>query len=399
MTKNLDIIKDTRVNCYSVIVQFTVEDYLNMVQKAFHNRKGGLEGQRDTLKTRTAIRIRKRMEKDIALGAVLPPIVIGAVVSTKELTTIERIEDKDEFLQFVYQIPSDNISIIDGMQRTTALNDVFNKALKDNYEIATRKIRIEFWIASQINSLTYRMLVLNTGQVPWNLRRQIETVFQVIIKEIQQKYPNIEIITINDEGRRTKPGQFQANNVIELFLVFGARTEKINLPERLADEFTRLDFIESTSNADFTNIFYEVMSYLSKFDNAFDHAIASYQSENTEEYFNFKQGKDLFSSQPACVGFLTAIASATLGRPGNEYTPEKQNQKWQEIKINADKLLEKLVSFNHNEMQEFLCFDTLNEVVSKKIAKSNEREFFLGAFKVLIDENFEVENMNPCWSY
>ena len=399
MTKNLDIIKDTRVDCYSVIVQFTVGDYLSMVEKTFHNRKGGLEGQRDTLKTRTAIRIRKRMEKDIALGAVLPPIVIGAIVSTKELTKIATIEDKDEFLQFVCQIPSDNISIIDGMQRTTALNDAFNKALKDNYEIATRKIRIEFWIASQINSLTYRMLVLNTGQVPWNLRRQIETVFQVIIKEIQQEYPDIEIITINDEGRRTKPGQFHANNVIELFLVFGARTEKINLPERLADEFTRLDFIESTSNAEFTNIFYEVMSYLSKFDNAFDHAIASYQSENTEEYFNFKQGKDLFSSQPACVGFVTAIASATLGRPGNEYTPEKQNQKWQDIKTNADKLLEKLGSFNHNEMEEFLCFDTLNEVVSKKIAKSNEREFFRGAFKVLIDENFEIENMNPCWSY
>ncbi|MBD2132471.1 hypothetical protein H6F47_08510 [Sphaerospermopsis sp. FACHB-1094] len=398
MTKNLDIIKDTRVDCYSVIVQFTVGDYLNMVQKAFHNRKGGLEGQRDTLKTRTAIRIRKRMEKDIALGAVLPPIVIGAIVSTKELTTIETIEDKDEFLQFVYQIPPDNISIIDGMQRTTALNDAFNKALKDNYEIATRKIRIEFWIASQINSLTYRMLVLNTGQVPWNLRRQIETVFQVIIKEIQQKYPDIEIITINDEGRRTKPGQFHANNVIELFLVFGARTEKINLPERLADEFTKLDFIESTSNENFTNIFYEVMSYLCKFDNAFDRAEYC-QIPNTEEYFNFKQGKDLFSSQPVCIGFVTAIASATLGRPGNEYTPEKQNQKWQDIKTNADKLLEKLGSFNSNQMQEFLCFDTLNEVVSKKITKSNEREFFRGAFKVLIDENFEVENMNPCWSY
>jgi hypothetical protein len=141
------------------------------------------------------------------------------------------------------------------------------------------------------------------------------------------------------------------------------------------------------------------MFYLSKFDNAFDHAIASYQSENIEEYFNFKQGKDLFSSQPACVGFVTAIASATLGRPGNEYTPEKQNQKWQDIKTNADKLLQKLGSFNSNQMQEFLCFDTLNEVVSKKIAKSNEREFFRGAFKVLIDENFEVENMNPCWSY
>lgn len=388
----LDSIKDTRVDCYSVMMQLTVAEYLNLVKQAFQNR-GGLEGQRDTLKTTTAIRIRKRMIQDIQSGAVLPPIVIGVIVSEDKFATIERLQDNNSFSHFVENLESDNISIIDGMQRTSALNEALNELLKDNHQVELPKIRIEFWIASKINSLTYRMLVLNTGQVPWNLRRQIETVFQTIIKEIQQTYSDIEIITINDEGRRTKPGQFQANNVIELFLVFGSRKEKIDIQERLADEFTRLDFIESTSNEKFTTIFYEVMSYLSKFDNA----IASYSGENIEGHF--KEGKDLFSSQPACVGFVTAIALATLGRPGNEYTPEKQNQKWQDIKANADGLLQKLSNFNSQELGEFLDFVTLNELISNKPGKSSyyEREFFLQAFKLLIEEKFEIGSMNPCW--
>ncbi|HLP89698.1 MAG TPA: hypothetical protein VK184_14035 [Nostocaceae cyanobacterium] len=381
----LDIIKDTKVNCYSVVVQFTVEKYLNMVKQAFENR-GGLEGQRDTLKTTTAIRIRDRMIKDIGSGAVLPPIVIGVIVTGEKFKTIETIKDNNSFLQFIEGIPKEDISIIDGMQRTNALNTALN-----DHPIQNHKIRIEFWIASQVNSLTYRMLVLNTGQVPWNLRRQIETIFQFIIKEIQEKYPDIEILKINEERRRKRSGHFQAYNVIELFLVFGGRKEKIDVQEKLAEEFTRLDFIEATSNEDFTNIFYEVMFYLSKF----DHAVASYQGENIEGYF--KEGKDLFSSQPACVGFVTAIALATLGRPGNKYTPEKQNQKWQEIKINADQLLQRLQRFNSEEIGEFLDFVTLNELISRKPAKSNEREFFLKAFQVLIEENFDVENMNPCW--
>ncbi|GCL39231.1 hypothetical protein SR1949_43540 [Sphaerospermopsis reniformis] len=383
---SLDTIKDTRVNCYSVIIQLTVAEYLNLVKQAFQNR-GGLEGQRDPLKTTTAIRIRDRMIKDIASGAVLPPIVIGVIVPEAKLETIQTLKDDNSFLEFIHEIPKEDFSIIDGMQRTNALNT----ALNDKHQIKNNKIRIEFWIASQVNSLTYRMLVLNTGQVPWNLRRQIETVFQFIIKEIQQKYKEIEILQINEERRRNRSGQYQASNIIELFLVFGARKEKIDVQEKLADEFTRLDFIESTSKDNFTNTFYEVMYYLYQF----DHALKSYQDDNIEGYF--KAGKDLFGSQPACVGFVTAIALAILGRPGNEYPQEKQDQKWQDIKQNADKLLEKLKNCNTDEIGKFLDFTTLNEIISSKPVKYNEREFFRDAFKLLIEEKFEIENMNPCW--
>jgi hypothetical protein len=391
MSKNIDKIKDTRVNCYSVMTQFQVEEYLKMVKNAFENR-GGLEGQRDTLKTNTAIRIRKRMTKDIEAGAVLPPIVIGVIIPQDNFAIIEQLEDNNAFLEFINKIPEDSISIIDGMQRTKALS----VALKDNANICDHEIRVEFWIASQINSLIYRMLVLNTGQVPWEIRRQIETVFQGIIKELKEKFSEIEIITLTDKNhknKRSSPGQFKSDDIIELFLVFGAKKVKIDIPERLAEEFIRLDFISSTSNPNLTNIFYEVMFCLYKF----DQAISRYQNEEIQGYF--QKGKDLFSSQPACVGFVTALAFSILGRPGNDYEPEEQNQKWQDIKNNTDILLTKIDKLSNDEIGNFLDFPTLNELISKKTGRKDffEREFFLQAFNLLISEKFNIDNMTQCW--
>jgi hypothetical protein len=371
------------------MLQSSIDEYIRMVKRAFED-KGGLEGQRDALKTNTAIRIRSRMIQDIALGAVLPPIVLGAIVPVQDFETIKELNDNAAFLEFIHNQQENNIYIIDGMQRTKALIE----ALKDAPKIADNKIRLEYWIASDINSLTYRMLVLNTGQVPWNIRRQIEIVFQIIIKEIEQKIPDIDIMKGDEGRRRANAGQFQANNIVELYLVFGARKEKIDIQERLAEEFTRLDFIESTSNPDFTNIFYEVIDYLVRFDRFFSY----YQGRNdVEEYF--KEGKDLFSSQPACVGFVTAIALSVLGRPGSDYIPEKQNQKWNDIKAKADQLLKRLETLDSEDIGKFLDFETLQEIISKKPGKASyfEREFFLQAFKVLIEENFDIENMTQCW--
>jgi len=388
MTTDIDILKDEKVNCYSVMVQLRVEEYLNMVNSTFKNRRGGLEGQRDTLKTTTAIRIRNRMVQDIEAGAVIPPIVIGVIVPQNTFSTLHTL-DRTSFLALMETIDSDSISIIDGMQRTTAISEVLKNPHRD---ISQNKLRIEYWIASQVNSLIYRMLVLNTGQVPWNIRRQIEIVFRQIIKELKEKSPSVQILGENEEKqRRLSSGQFQADNVIELFLVCSARKEKLDLQERLADVFLKQDLIESVANSNFTNIFYEVIDYLGKFDKA----IAKYKDENSEGYF--KNGKDLFGSQPACVGFVTAIGLSVLGRPGSDHNSETQNEKWKQLKNDADQMLQYLSPLDSSQMGIFLDFPTLNELIGKKPAKSNEREFFLQAFKTLIEEKFKVSSMTPCW--
>ena len=52
----------------------STQDYLALVEQAYQNR-GGIDFQREKLRTTSAIRIRRRMVADVVQGAVLPPVV------------------------------------------------------------------------------------------------------------------------------------------------------------------------------------------------------------------------------------------------------------------------------------------------------------------------------------
>lgn len=386
---NLSIHEDRRSNCLSIMTTTTIEDYLNLIDEAFGNKnKGNLEFQRDSLKTKSAIQIRRRMIDDIGLGAVLPPMVVGLIVEGEKFESLRKINEVD-FKVFIENVTKDNISLIDGMQRTTALIE----AVK-NKDIYQQEIRVEFWIASKVNSLIYRMLILNSGQIPWNLRRQIEVIYRSLIKEIQEKVSDLELLKVDDKGRRSKAGQFQANEIIELFLVFGARKETIDTKERVADEFARLDIIEATESNDLTAKFITILSDLSKIDKEL-----SRFNTNGDQVGKFEYGKDLFSSQPAKVGFLTAIAKKIYGRPGTDINFAKQESNYSDIKIGLESLVTKLTLMEDNGLDTFLSYSTLNERISKQSSKVGlfEREFFTKAFEVLIEEHFDITSLHTCW--
>lgn len=384
-------LKDTRVNCWSIMTVIKISDYLGLVKSAYENR-GGIEGQRDPLRTNTAIRIRKTMLHDLAKGAVLPPVVLGIIVSDEEFGRVGSLASPD-FHKMLQGMPKNKISIIDGMQRTTALNELTDQ------KVLNREMRVEYWIATSTNSLIYRMLVLNTGQVPWNLRRQIEVVFQSMITEIEAE-TSMELLGVGEGRRRARAGQFKASDIIELFLVFGARKEKVDTKERLADEFTRLDFIEATASSNLTGMFYEVLRYLNNLDIAFG-KYRAVDEDRSQGGIRFLAGKDLFASQPACVGFIAATALQILGRPGVERSSKQQQDELESIKNNADLLLTRLGTLNSEELRSFLDFATLNQLLTEKKSSKSvgdfEREFFLAAFRVLLEEKFNIASMTPCW--
>lgn len=381
--ENISVLNDLRTSCYSVMTTTTLKQYLQFIQNPYKN-KGGIEEQREPLKTSSALRIRKRMIDDILRGTILPPIVIGLIVNEEKYHDIRT----ETFSDILSTINPPDIAIIDGMQRTTALFDAAEKGVDLDYPI-----RIEFWVTNKIDSLVYRMLVLNTGQVPWNLRRQIEVVFRSMIDEISDKVENVELIRINDLGRRSKAGQFHASDIIELYLVFGARKEKIDTKERLSDEFTRLDFIEATESSEFTNFFYASLNYLGIIDKEF----ARYDSLDKIDKFN--SGKDIFDSQPARVGFMTAIAKYVFGRPGTERNIEERNRCWDNLIKGLNKFTQNLSAKDSHQMETFLQVEFINEGISKKSSKIGdfEREYFTKAFDVLIELNFDVDTLEVCW--
>lgn len=395
MDKN--ILLDKKLKCMSIIIKMSVREYLQMVEKAYKNR-GGISGQREALKQKTAISIRNRMIEDIKEGTLLPPVVIGIVTNAEKYKKVEKGEITYE--QLITNDTVEQLSIIDGMQRTTALM----KAVSEKEEVNQRELRVEYWISDNSNSLLYRMLILNTGQVPWNVRRQIEIVFSGIVKEIKENVAGIEVFEIDDSAKRSKGGQYQADGLVELFLAFGARTWKINTREKLTDEFTRHDFLQSSGETDLVRLFCEVLECMVQMDILLD-AKYKKKEDNSEEkkeessIEKFKSGKELFAGQPARIGFVAAAGEKIMGRPGDERDKEKIDNSKNKFKNAILNVIRNLEKKNGNELIEYIDFATLNQVMERRTAKVGdyERELFYEAFKALVEEDGELSSLGICW--
>ena len=371
--KHLTIVKDKRSNCLSCMGITTIQDYIKYIEDIY-KIKGGIEGQRDALRTSSAIKIRKRMVEDIVKGTVLPPVVLGLLLSHEDFIKINTAEpNKDVILEILSNASDENISLIDGMQRTTAIIEAF----KMSEDIANNDLRVEIWIVENLNNLMYRMLVLNTGQVPWTIRRQLEVVYGSLLKTIKNSVPEIEIYAIDDSKYRTDGGQYQGESIIELFIVFGSRKEKVNIKERVAEEFTRLDFIESTDKSDLLSMFIRCLQIMYKVDKAF----TRFESQNKTG--KFAEGKDLFKSQPARIGFMAALAIEIFGRPGNDRGEEAQLKILNRIENEVDDFIALVDKLTKEELEAFLALNILNECLNdhnpSKVGDF-ERTFFKEAF-------------------
>lgn len=395
---NISVIKDNRSECYSIMGVTNIEEYINYVKSVYENR-GGISGQRDALKSSSAIKIRKRMIKDIGRGTVLPPIVIGLLLPNEAFDKISEVVEvgntlSAEFVSsLVDNVSVENISLIDGMQRTTAIIE----SLTVDNSIAENKIRIEFWAVRNINNLIYRMLILNTGQVPWNVRRQLEVLFSPIKETIIARIPSTTIYSIDDERRRSASSQFQGNDIIEMFLAFGSRKEKIELKERIAEEFTRLDFIETSDKNNLMDYFIRCFDMLNNLDAELGKI--KDESEYDGKKPKFFNGYDLFCSQPARIGFMVALAIKILGRPGTDKDANIQDASLIKIESNFKALIGKINSIEEKELPEFLSFNVLNEIIDKPSSKVGdfERTFFKEAFTALIEQDFQIDNFESCW--
>ena len=378
-----------------------VKEYLELVDAAYKKR-GGLAHQRDALKTTTARRIRSRMVKDIVRGAILPPVVVGVVSDGDFIKSLTKLSTSGTVLA-ISEKYAEALSIIDGMQRTTALLE----ALESNKdEVEGRPIRVEFWVADTTESLIYRMLVLNTGQVPWNLSRQLQVVYAPLIEEMKGLVKFERILDTNAKERRSKAGEYAPDSLVELYIAFGLRKTDIDTQETLADEFSRLDMTEALSSHQYSDFFYPVVQMMVDLDVAFSRfdveIEASIAAETDDAAQKVKKGRSIFDSKPARVGFVVAAATAVLGRVGMEQDEDRTATlaKLRQIRSELDVLIDRLKGLNISDLAIFLKLDVLSERLygQKRSAVGRyERAFFDGAFKVLFEENFEVPSMEPCW--
>ena len=275
------------------------------------------------------------------------------------------------------------------MQRTAALLE----ASQQNDQVLSRDMRVEVWLSSNVKSLVYRMLVLNTTQIPWTLGRQLTVVYDPLLREIKERVPSIEkLITLETPGRRVSPAQYPGEALIELYLAFSLRKTNVDQTEALSEEFSRLDLVENLSDDDFHDQFYLMLGMLADLDRCF----SRFDSGSSDK---FAKGRNIFDSQPARVGFVVAIANHVLGRAGQDRPSEDRARRLKDTHENLSKLVAVLGALEPSELGEFLQLDILREVVSKRVGQVGrfERAVFFEAFKVMIEDNHSLSSMEACW--
>ncbi len=364
-------------------------DYLELVEEAYSDQ-GGLAGQRAPIRTKTALKIRNRLVQDLKQGAVIPPVVIGVVCTPRLKSKMRGLAMSSDLVSLLKAHKLD-LSIIDGMQRTTALKEAFDKKNKNHF------IRVEIWVAEKVSSLIYRMLVLNTGQVPWDLKRQLDTLYRPILAEIKVKLPKIKIIGLDETNRRSQAGEYRSSRIIELFLAFTSRSIEIDIKEKVAEEFIKIDLTEATASDNFLPLFIKSLELMAKLDAEFDRVKLA-----AEEGARVRNGKDIFTSAPAAIGFVVAIAELVLGEPGFDYDMITAQKDLDKIERTVKSLVTALKGLSQKELAAFMDFETLNQKLSVKSGRvgDHDRSFYKKAFLTLLRLPKEVIRqgaMTPCW--
>lgn len=387
---------DDRSRCLSVMCEITIGEYLDFIAKTYENR-GGIEGQRDALKSKSALQIRNQMVDDVKHGAILPPIVVGITLSEAKFDVVRshsgNLDELGNDIQCILDDEESSFALIDGMQRTTAMRI----AAEQKPEIRESRMRLELWVAKKVNNLLYRMLVLNTGQIPWDIRKQLEVIFTTLTKQVKEAIPGINIYRKEDNQRRTAPIQFQADDVIEMFIAFTSRKEKVDYKEHIAQEFTRLDLVESTNRVDMVNYFIQAFALFCWMDKIF----SKDDSGDSVASRQFRNGAALMNSQPMRIGFMTALSVMIFGKPGRNATPDRQQNMFNTMETGLKALFSSLEEISPEALSEFIDVGTLNEVLPRTTSRIGEqdRKFFKEAFMDMfksIEEN-DLPSMESCW--
>lgn len=389
------------MDCMSIMIDMPVEQYTSLVEKIYSERQGGILGQRAPLKTKTAKTIREQMVRDITRGVTLPPLVIG-IISNKENYNYlkEGVSDRASFIKFLSDVSADNLSIIDGMQRTTAIKEALQ--LVDSAKISN--VRVEFWVSEQTNNLIYRMLVLNTGQVPWDIARQLEAVYRPLLTKIQNTVGTDISFISKDERRRTNldSSQYETEDVVELLLIFSSRKRELNLKDQIAQDFVRLDMIESSSHGQFIETFCDAISLLSKFNSAISRFKAT--EEQKKMLSRYSEGAEVFRGFPAKAGFIAALSIHLFNKPGFETNWDVVPEKLASVKETLGKTIEKIDGCESpEEMEQIIQLESLEERIARhRVAASQvgrfEREYFETAFMVLMRDGANIVDLAPCWA-
>ena len=304
--KLMSKICDARINSWNLYVDATFGEYLGFAKKIISNN----EFQRK--RVRTSKSVYSLLKNDLKRGCVMPPLVL-AITGDKKIN----VEDEDDVvvksIEDIISSNTDNVLILDGLQRTYTLIDALTEIKEKEPENLNRflkySIRLEIYVNINKFGVLYRMLTLNTGQTPMPARHQLEMLYR---DKLDTKVDGIRLITDVDGTADADSNEFVFKNVIDGFNSYMNRNE---LPVDRQDILDNIQMLENMSDEDVKkDIFEEFLSIYAKVFNRFCELSGNYvltdedriEFDISESPFGKKVSK-VFSTSQAMTGFGSAL--------------------------------------------------------------------------------------------
>lgn len=212
--KIISKLRDNRINASNVLLEMGLAEYADLVKANLKNN----EFQRKRVSSSKTVY--SLLKSDLSTGCVIPPVVLALNSEVghhgSDGTPIDEklIEDNSE-----------NIVILDGLQRTYTILDLLaelNDSPEERTRVADSKLRVEVYIGLNRLGILYRMLTLNTGQTPMSLRQQIEMLYS---DYIGANVGEIELVRESDGRYAKQENQYVFKDVVEGFNAYLNRDE------------------------------------------------------------------------------------------------------------------------------------------------------------------------------
>lgn len=372
--KILYLLSDNKVNADSAFGIMSVKKYLSLVEDAIKNDELLLQRGKETRKRE----VYRRLKEDLKTGTIVPTISIAL---HKNLIKNAKIGDTIE-------LKKDDIYILDGLQRTYALiqakDELVNKKkILDN--LLNTFLRIEVWINASLNSLLYKMVVLNSGQTPMSLRHQIEILNKPFLIEFKKNAPTeVEIFTWKDKSkRRTKSLQYLLSDLVELFLSFVDGTPFVEKNNLIVNEIQKIHYLDEYSGlkdkyGDNEKVFKEFVFLITQLD---INICKKYSAAS-----DYENGNYLMKSKTFLSGLLAAFGSVLISSEG------KYNKKKSE-----------LFNLIKSQKNDPLYLEILSKIMTDLKSKSRrwgdtERTHFHNAFVIFVNDISSAKTFDKIWN-
>lgn len=301
--KLINNIFDQRIQAHNLLFEISIGDYYDMSKSILDKN----EFQRRRVKSSSTVY--SLLKKDLLEGCIVPPIVLA--LSDKDFDPKKGFEEK-LITDYIIREQA-RLIILDGLQRTFTIRDLFRELESSEDEdslkkLRSQKLRIEVYLGLNKIGILYRMLTLNTGQTPMSMRHQIEILYSDYLEE------DVNGITLLLESEDRTPRNNKEYKFKEIVEGFNSYLDRDYLPMDRNSVLENIESLEKLSSENQNNDLF--VDYLKAFDGLIQVLIKKadgweFNEESLESPLSGqpfgKNAEKLFKRTQLMTGFGSAI--------------------------------------------------------------------------------------------